>query len=305
MMSSMAPFAFPTASSLPPSVTVLSQLSRSSFEISMRAPVSREIALIVSPPLPISMPMYSGGTWSTFEVCPPRRHDFERDLRPLLRLLERPRRLRLRLRLPWRSRDRLSVSSIISLAFLMQSYGPQRKTMRLSPSSPRSSLQISIRAPLSLEISLIVSPPFPMSIPISSCGTWMVSWLGDFESSIAGPVALRGASDKPVRSRARPSMSSIIFLAYSTHSGGPLRCTRRSLELDSVGSFEMSIRAPLSFLSSLMVSPPLPISMPMSSCCTLMMWALGLLGPVRSRALFNVSSIICRALSTQSWEPLR
>mmetsp|Transcript_55701 Transcript_55701/g.180851 ORF Transcript_55701/g.180851 Transcript_55701/m.180851 type:complete len:248 (+) Transcript_55701:2997-3740(+) len=101
-------------------------------------------------------------------------------------------------------------------------------------------------------------------------------------------------------------MSSIIFFAYSTHSGGPERWTRRSSGLPSfAGSLEMSIRAPLSFFNSRTVSPPLPINRPMSSCGTRTMFAFGLLAPLRSRALPRVSSMSCLALSMLSREPPR
>mmetsp|Transcript_107354 Transcript_107354/g.299910 ORF Transcript_107354/g.299910 Transcript_107354/m.299910 type:complete len:322 (+) Transcript_107354:2033-2998(+) len=126
------------------------------------------------------------------------------------------------------------------------------------------------------------------------------------------PSRLRERSRRsPSERRVRWSleiMSSTILQAYSTHSGGPLMCTRRSLQPSTAGSFWMSMRAPLSFFNSLMVSPALPISFPIRSCGTFMHIALGFFDPSRplfSRDLFSTSSIIFFARSMHSWEPLR
>mmetsp|Transcript_95302 Transcript_95302/g.226990 ORF Transcript_95302/g.226990 Transcript_95302/m.226990 type:complete len:313 (+) Transcript_95302:2354-3292(+) len=132
-----------------------------------------------------------------------------------------------------------------------------------------------------------------MRTPIMSVGTLMTRPPGFLWPSL------------PSRdSRDLPSMSSIIFLANSTHSGGPVMCTCLSVEPSSSASLAMSMRAPLSFLRSLMVSPPRPMSMPISSWGTFSVQAFGLTWPVRSLAFSIASSMSFFALSTASWSPL-
>mmetsp|Transcript_34694 Transcript_34694/g.95629 ORF Transcript_34694/g.95629 Transcript_34694/m.95629 type:complete len:361 (-) Transcript_34694:1621-2703(-) len=309
MISSITTEAFSMASGVPLNATDLS-VSRSSFDTSILAPVSRDKDMIVSPPLPMSMPTNSCATCMTFRegsgfgndgsFC--LFFDWERERRDR-RDLERDRDLDRDRERSRRSRERPSVSPISFLAFSMPSGEPQRCTARLSPFSAASPRAISIRTPLSFDIMLIVSPPLPISSLTNSCSTWIVICVGlvGFTSSTAftpsdsmrSPVVVLFSARRP-----RPSLSSIAFRAYSMPSIGPVMCTRRSSVLSALTSLRMSMRAPLSFSKSLIISPPLPINLPMRSCETFNTCPLG--APpilITSRALVKVSSIICFALS--------
>jgi len=184
--------------------------------------------------------------------------------------------------------------------------------VRRSDLSP-SSLAISMRAPLSFDMELIVSPPFPINMPINSWAIWMDCCCGlegfDSNRRLSSNAfkfsTLLPRPSSPCLSRARLRVSSIIFLANSTHSGGPVMCTSLSSGFSAVASLEMSMRAPLSFFRSLIVSPFLPMRMPTNSCEIFMTCALGFVAPVSSRALFRVSSIMALAFSTHALAPLR
>mmetsp|Transcript_13559 Transcript_13559/g.39050 ORF Transcript_13559/g.39050 Transcript_13559/m.39050 type:complete len:201 (-) Transcript_13559:1087-1689(-) len=199
----------------------------------------------------------------------------------------------------------------MSLARSQASGVPYKYTMRFSGEDAGSSLLISILTPLSLEMELMVSPPFPINIPIKSWRTSIdccpgLLMLLDTRRSLTSSIDNfdTEAWSSAWRSFARLNVSSTIFLANSTHSGGPVMWTKRSSGFSALASFEMSIRAPLSFLRSLIVSPFLPMRMPTNSWEILITEALGFVLPCNSLALFNVSSIMALAFSTHIFVPL-
>mmetsp|Transcript_10482 Transcript_10482/g.18682 ORF Transcript_10482/g.18682 Transcript_10482/m.18682 type:complete len:207 (+) Transcript_10482:881-1501(+) len=206
----MATIAFSTEAPLPEIVTERSPRCRSSLLISILAPVSRCSLEMVSPPRPMSAPIMESGTWI---MRAPGGADLPPS-RPESRLVSRF------------SRERPSTSSIMFLALSMPSGGPLTSTALSSGSSVGTSFWISMRTAQSKEIFLMVSPPFPMSMPINSFLTFTVIEVG-LESSTSVLFSLSSSSSvftlRP--SLDFPSISSIIFLAYSTHSGGPVMWT--------------------------------------------------------------------------------
>mmetsp|Transcript_14022 Transcript_14022/g.38863 ORF Transcript_14022/g.38863 Transcript_14022/m.38863 type:complete len:420 (-) Transcript_14022:634-1893(-) len=272
--SSTASWAFSMASGLPDKSTFRSPPSLPVMPLGgtlMRQPVACERRWMWSPPLPMKAPTRLSGIRTTRDE----------DCCSLSRCPARPR--------PCRSRI---VSSMRRLASSTSFSLPLSNSVR----APVPFL-LEILAPVSRQILLIISPPLPMTLPTHSSGTSTRSvWIG----KAPGPAAR--STRPPPPASAAATISKTCSRAYSTHSSGPAMMMKRKSGL--LSSFTVSMRAPLSLRTPVMVSPPAPRRVLDTASLTRTTSAFGSPGRT-SRAERSVACISRFALATASGGPAR